>query len=119
MKRRRSAWRGLKQDGWVEGLGPGTRLEIQVRHPSANHVVSVQQLKRWMNGLPGSPVETLKKAKAQTSAGRMTGAPAQNVDPRPNPDVHRRAGRIERRLLDRELAVDRRKRPRDVACPRS
>ena len=53
----------LKQDGWVEGLGPGTRLEIQVRHPSANHVVSVQQLKRWMNGLPGSPVETLKKAK--------------------------------------------------------
>ena len=24
----------LKKDGWIEGLGPGSRLEIQVREPS-------------------------------------------------------------------------------------
>src|SRR5678816_3414321 len=39
----------LKKDGWIEGLGPGTRLEIQVRHPGSHHVLSVQQVQRWID----------------------------------------------------------------------
>ena len=38
----------LKADGWVEGLGPGSKLEIEVREPATCHTVSVQQLQRWI-----------------------------------------------------------------------
>ena len=55
----------LKEDGWVEGLGPGTRLEIQVRAPATEHVISVQQLQRWINGTTASPAETLRRAKVR------------------------------------------------------
>ena len=53
----------LKTDGWIEGLGPGTRLEIHVRNPGTRHVLSVQQVQRWINSINVSPGETLKKAK--------------------------------------------------------
>lgn len=52
----------LKKDGWIEGLGPGTRLQIQVREPGSHHVLSVQQIERWINSVNASPTETLKKA---------------------------------------------------------
>jgi hypothetical protein len=53
----------LQQAGWVEGLGPATRLEIQVREPATRHIVSIQQLRRWMNGVTTSPADVLRKAK--------------------------------------------------------
>jgi hypothetical protein len=53
----------LKKDGWIEGLGLGTRLEIHVREPGSHHVLSVQQVERWINSVNASPGETLKKAK--------------------------------------------------------
>jgi hypothetical protein len=53
----------LKQDGWIEGLGPGTKLEIPVREPGSSHIISVDRLKSWINGTTSSPVETLRKAK--------------------------------------------------------
>jgi hypothetical protein len=52
----------LKQDGWVEGLGPATKLEIHVREPGTSHVVSVQQLHRWIGGTTNSPAESLRRA---------------------------------------------------------
>jgi hypothetical protein len=55
----------LKKDGWIEGLGPGTRLEIGVREPSTQHVVSVEQLQRWINGTQGAPAEALRRAKVK------------------------------------------------------
>jgi hypothetical protein len=55
----------LKEDGWVEGLGPGTRLEIHVRAPATEHVISVQQLQRWVDGTTASPSETLRRAKVK------------------------------------------------------
>ena len=53
----------LKKDGWVEPIAPGTRLEIQVRHPATTHSVSLAQLRRWVEGIAVSPDETLKKRK--------------------------------------------------------
>ena len=53
----------LKKDGWIEGLGPATRLEIHVREPGSHHVLSVQQVERWVSSVNASPGETLKKAK--------------------------------------------------------
>lgn len=55
----------LKADGWVEGLGPGTKLEIHVREPGSAHTVSVQQLERWMNSTVCSPADTLRKARVR------------------------------------------------------
>ena len=41
----------LKKFGWIEGLGPGSRLEIHVREPSTVHSLTVQQLHRWVDGV--------------------------------------------------------------------
>jgi hypothetical protein len=53
----------LKKDGWIEGFGPGSRLEIQVREPGSHRTLSVQQVERWINSVNASPSETLKEAK--------------------------------------------------------
>jgi hypothetical protein len=55
----------LKKDGWVDNVGPGTELEILVSEPAARHTVTVQQLKRWVDGIATSPAETLRKAKSK------------------------------------------------------
>jgi len=56
----------LKSDGWVEGLGPGSKLQIEVREPATCHTVSVQHLQRWMESGASSPAETLRKAKVKS-----------------------------------------------------
>jgi hypothetical protein len=47
-------WRACKKDGWIEGLGPGSRLEIQVREPSTMHSLTVQQFHHWIDGVTTS-----------------------------------------------------------------
>jgi hypothetical protein len=59
----------LKKDGWVEGLGPGTRLEIQVREPASIHTLSVQQLHRWIESVTTSPAEVLRRARVKQLLG--------------------------------------------------
>jgi hypothetical protein len=59
----------LKKDGWIEGLGPGSRLQITVRDPGSHHTLTVQQLQRWLNSVNPSPTETLKKAKLKQLLG--------------------------------------------------
>jgi hypothetical protein len=56
----------LKQDGWVDPVAPGIRLEIQVRHPATTHSVSLAQLRRWVEGIAVSPDETLRKRRLKT-----------------------------------------------------
>jgi hypothetical protein len=56
----------LKQEGWVEPIAPGSRLEIQVRHPATTHSVSLAQLRRWVEGIAVSPDETLRKRRLKT-----------------------------------------------------
>ena len=60
----------LKRDGWIEGLGPGARLEIEVREPSTIHSPSVQQLHRWVDGVTTSPAEVLRRARVKQLLGR-------------------------------------------------
>ena len=54
--------RRLNQDPWIERIGPGTRLEIDVREPSVRHVLSVEQVERWLAGTTKNPTEATKKA---------------------------------------------------------
>ncbi len=47
----------------LRALGPATKLEIAVREPGSHHVLSVQQLQRWVNSVTVSPADVLRKAK--------------------------------------------------------
>jgi len=55
----------LKKDGWIEGLGPGSRLEIQVHEPSTIHSLTVAQLHRWIDGGTKSPADLLRRARVK------------------------------------------------------
>jgi len=55
--------RRLNQDPWIERIGPGTKLEIEVRDPSVKHVLSVEQVERWLAGATKNPTEATRKAK--------------------------------------------------------
>ena len=61
----------LKKDGWIEGLGPGSRLEIHVREPSTIHSLTVQQLHRWIDGVTTSPAEVLRRARVKQLLGAL------------------------------------------------
>ena len=55
--------RRLNQDPWIERIGPGTALHIEVREPSATHAITVEQVERWLAGVTKNPTEATKKAK--------------------------------------------------------
>jgi hypothetical protein len=55
--------RRLHQDPWIERFGPGTKLEVEVRERSAKHVLSVEQVERWLAGATTNPTEATKKKK--------------------------------------------------------
>lgn len=55
--------RRLNQDPWIERIGPGTKLEVEVREPSTTHVLSVEQVERWLAGATANPTEATKKKK--------------------------------------------------------
>jgi hypothetical protein len=58
----RHCWRSaLKNSGWVDAIAPGTELEIQVREPATCHRLTVQEIRRWCDGVAVSPDNTLKK----------------------------------------------------------
>jgi len=51
----------LKHSGWADAIAPGTELEVQVREPATSLRLTVQQIRRWCDGVAVSPKETLKK----------------------------------------------------------
>ena len=55
--------RRLNQDPWIERIGPGTKLEVEVREPSTRHTLSVEQVERWLAGATANPTEATKKKK--------------------------------------------------------
>jgi len=60
----------LKKDGWIEGLGQSSRLEIEVREPSTVHSLTEQQLHRWIDSVTTSPAEVLRRARVKQLPGR-------------------------------------------------
>ena len=53
--------KALKNSGWADAIAPGTELDVQVREPATSHRLTVQQIRRWCDGVAVSPDETLKK----------------------------------------------------------
>jgi hypothetical protein len=58
--------RRLNEDPWVEKIGPATVLEVVVRNPGTTHVISLQQVERWLAGATTNPNEASRKAKLKT-----------------------------------------------------
>jgi hypothetical protein len=63
------AFARLKNDGWIEGLGPGSRLEITIREPGTTHSLTVHQLHRWVDAASASPAEALRRARVKELMG--------------------------------------------------
>jgi hypothetical protein len=53
----------FRQDPWLERVGPGTVLDVEVRQPATRHAVTLQQVERWLAGATPNPTEASKKAK--------------------------------------------------------
>lgn len=51
----------LSKHEWIESVGPGTRLEIQVLEPNVTHLLLVAQLKQWLDRPASSPADTMRK----------------------------------------------------------
>lgn len=53
----------LSKHEWVEKIGPGTRLDVQIFEPGVTHTLIVAQLKQWLERPAGSPADTIRKRK--------------------------------------------------------
>jgi hypothetical protein len=51
----------LKACDWIEGLGPATRLQIEVRQPTTQHELTVAHVRRWCDASAANPAERLLK----------------------------------------------------------
>jgi hypothetical protein len=51
----------LKNNGGVDAIASGTELKIEVRELATCHRLTVQQIRRWCDGVAVSPDDTLKK----------------------------------------------------------
>ena len=51
----------LRAGDWNDPPGRATTLEIDVRNPGVKHIVTLQQVARWLNGASSTPAESMKK----------------------------------------------------------
>jgi hypothetical protein len=52
----------FRQDIWGEAVTASTTLDVEVREPSTQHSLTLQQVERWL-AAPGAPLETSRKAR--------------------------------------------------------
>ena len=57
------ALRAFKRSDWIDGIGTGTRIDIEVSEPPVQHFIIYGQLTRWLDGGAKSPAEMAKKRK--------------------------------------------------------
>jgi len=53
--------KALKRSEWIDVIGPGTRITVQVMEPPVEHFVLYAQLQRWLDGGAKSPAEGVMK----------------------------------------------------------
>jgi hypothetical protein len=55
--------KALKKSEWIETVGAGTRIDIEVLQPPVAHFMMYAQLMRWLDGGGVNPAEILRKKK--------------------------------------------------------
>jgi hypothetical protein len=53
--------KALKRSDWIDVIGPGTRITVQVQEPPIEHFLMFAQLTRWLDGGAKSPNEAVTK----------------------------------------------------------
>ena len=53
--------KALKRSDWIEVIGPGTRITVQVQEPPVEHFLMFAQLTRWLEGGAKNPAEAVQK----------------------------------------------------------
>lgn len=61
--------KALRKLDWVDVVGPGTKLEIQVIEPPAVHILMVAQLTRWLAGGSRNPADAVQKKRLKALLG--------------------------------------------------
>ena len=51
----------FKRSEWIDVIGPGTRITVQVHEPPVEHFLMYAQLQQWLNGGATNPADLLKK----------------------------------------------------------
>jgi len=67
--------RRLNEEPWLEKIGPGAVLDIEVRNPGTRHTLSLQQLERWLAGASSNRKDAAKKIKLKMLLMRRTAKP--------------------------------------------
>jgi len=55
--------KALKRSEWIDAIGPGTRIDIEVLEPPVSHFLMYAQLQTWLDGGARSPAEAMIKKK--------------------------------------------------------
>jgi hypothetical protein len=55
--------KALKKSDWIDVIGPGTRIDIQVLQPPVEHFMMYAQLMRWLDGGAKNPADAVRKKK--------------------------------------------------------
>jgi len=53
--------KALKRSEWIDVIGPGTRITVQVHEPLVEHFLMYAQLTRWLDGGARSPADLMMK----------------------------------------------------------
>ena len=59
----------LRASEWADQIGPRTELEVAVKNPETTHRVTLEQIRRWCDGVEVSPSEVLKRRRVKTVIG--------------------------------------------------
>jgi hypothetical protein len=59
----------FRKSEWTDQLGPGTELCVTVKNPETTHRVTLDQIRRWCDGVAVSPNEVLKRHRVKTLIG--------------------------------------------------
>jgi hypothetical protein len=55
------ALRASKASRWTEGIGPATRVAVELRITTTRQIVRIGQIQRWTERAAASPSERLKR----------------------------------------------------------
>jgi hypothetical protein len=59
----------FKESEWSDAIGSSTELYVSVKNPETTHRVTIEQIRRWCNGVAVSPDEVLKRRRVKSLIG--------------------------------------------------
>lgn len=59
----------FRKADWADEIGPGTELCVSVKTPETTHRVTLDQIRRWCDGVAVSPNEVLKRHRVKALIG--------------------------------------------------